>query len=224
MGTNTRTIEEDIMKNKRSFKFPALVVTIITVMIFAAAALQAQKTGFDKICPISFELSPSSILTTNCAAKVESDNAMLAIWLAQQRQKTGIIRVPIYGSEKVTKASSTVDFDVTYLKNPTLRLADGKEFIGWDDIIPVLTGPKGIIQNSTYIDVQSVHVDLEYVKGDDNIDFIAHVKTVLAYAPYDDPVTIQGVLCHQRICAWVPGPCPPPQQAVSPKASVAVLH
>ena len=36
--------------------------------------------------------------------------------------------------------------------------------------------------------------------GEPPVDMIAHIKTVLAYAPKDPPVTIEGLLPHRTIC------------------------
>jgi hypothetical protein len=38
----------------------------------------------------------------------------------------------------------------------------------------------------------------------DEIDLVAHVKTVLAHAPNDAPVRIAGALKHSKVCVWQP--------------------
>jgi hypothetical protein len=190
------------MRNVRLFKSGGVGIAIFAVALFAAAAFQTQKASYEKICPITFELSPDSILAKNCAAKVESDNAMLAVLLAQAR--------PNFMDGKTTLPQiGPGNFGDTYLSNPTLRLADGKKFVGWDKVLPEL---KGLIRNGTYIDVQSVRVCLGYATGHEDIDLVARVITVLAYATIDDPVTIEGALCHRKFCPWVAGPCPPPSR------------
>lgn len=105
-------------------------------------------------------------------------------------------------------------FTSTYLAEPKLTTEKGETVIG---IPAVLAELNRIILDSTYVDAQSVHVYLEYLPvgtsefsyinakyppkpGEELIDIVAHVKTVLAYAPYDAPVTIEGLLPHRKIC------------------------
>lgn len=196
------------MNTQRSTKRWAIGVAIAVLAVIAAAGIPAQKPSYEKICPITIEISPDSVLAKHCAAKVESDNALLAAFLIQLRQKIIIEKNP----QPVTTfpAELTPDnFVGTYLRHPVLTTAEGTTLDNWDAIIHYLGAPEGIIVNSTYIDVQSVHVYLEYLpdsKGD--VDFKAHVVTVLAYAPHDAPVTMSGTLCHSKLCVWEP--CPPP--------------
>ncbi len=105
-------------------------------------------------------------------------------------------------------------FTGTYLAEPKLTTEQGVTVIGLPAVLAELVR---IISNSTYVDAQSVHVYLEYLPfkstayneanakyppktPEDEIDIIAHIKTVLAYAPYDAPVTIEGLLPHRKVC------------------------
>ncbi|NTV79946.1 MAG: hypothetical protein HGA24_00775 [Candidatus Aminicenantes bacterium] len=102
----------------------------------------------------------------------------------------------------------------TYLEVPRLTTETGVIVEGLDAVIVELAR---IVASSTYVDAQSVHVGLEYLPfgspgyvdaqvkypakpGEEPVDIIAHVSTILAYAPYDDPVRIAGALPHRRVC------------------------
>ena len=104
----------------------------------------------------------------------------------------------------------------TYLEDPKLTTEEGITVIG---IAAVVVELKRIVSISTYVDAQSVHVALEYLpfksdeygaaqykypakNGEEPVDMIAHIKTVLAYAPKDAPVTIEGLLPHRTICFY----------------------
>ena len=103
----------------------------------------------------------------------------------------------------------------TYLEYPKLTTETGVTVEGLELVVAELVR---IVMNSTYVDAQSVHVALEYLpfksneydaaqlkypatkRGEEPVDMIAHIKTVLAYAPKDAPVTIEGLLPHRTIC------------------------
>jgi len=112
--------------------------------------------------------------------------------------------------------SKTVNpFSGTYLEDPKLTTEEGVTVVG---IAAVVVELDRIVSISTYVDAQSVHVALEYLpfqsneydaaqlkypatkRGEEPVDMIAHIKTVLAYAPKDAPVTIEGLLPHRTIC------------------------
>lgn len=158
-------------------------------------------------------------LQRNFAAHIEKTNADLAKKLAE-------LRLAILGSGK-TKPSYNEKkwfetfqkrFRGSYLKNPVLWGDDGKPYTGWDQIVPYLAG---IIPTTTYIGPQGVNVYLEYLPlmsqkyADQNknkikeiedlpneIDFLASIRTVLAYAPYDDPLEIGNAapIPHRKVC------------------------
>lgn len=102
----------------------------------------------------------------------------------------------------------------TYLEDPKLTTETGATVEGLEAVVAELVR---IVSSSTYVDAQSVHVALEYLpsnseeytaanrrypakKGEAPVDMIAHIKTVLAYAPKDAPATIEGLLPHRTIC------------------------
>ncbi len=102
----------------------------------------------------------------------------------------------------------------TYLADPSLTKENGETVTGLPAVIGELVR---IVEGSTYIDAQSVQVYLQYLpwkskefdeinakyplKPDKGpIDIIAHIHTVLAYAPYDDPVRISGTQGHRTVC------------------------
>lgn len=205
------------MKKERSIGWA--VAAFLTVALFAASAPQemtgvAPVTGTpvtvvpEKICPLTYSLSPGSLMSKRYAAKIERDNSKLSQLLAAYRGS-------VLEDKKFEKFDPTYwikQMDDTYLKNPTLTTETGSKLTGWREILPELLR---IINASTYIDVQSVHVQFEYLpygseeylrynrtatNPEDQIDFIGHVKTVLAYAPHDDPVTMEGNLPHRRTC------------------------
>lgn len=107
-------------------------------------------------------------------------------------------------------------FQGTYLAEPSLTKEDGETVTGLPAVIGELVR---IVEGSTYIDAQSVQVYLRYLPSNSTeyaningahpdknepakgpIDIIAHIHTVLAYAPYDDPVRISGKEPHRTVC------------------------
>lgn len=105
-------------------------------------------------------------------------------------------------------------FQGTYLADPSLTKENGQTVTGLPAVIAELVR---IVEGSTYIDAQSVQVYLQYLPSNSTayadinrahpdtqrkgpIDIIAHIYTVLAYAPYDDPVRISGTDGHRTIC------------------------
>jgi len=220
------------MKNERSLKFWAVAAMILAGFVFVAAALQdpmplaQSRPKPDKICPITFHLDPVTSLQKNFAAEIERTNAILAQSLARLRLAIlgDATKLPNY-SEKNTVLSFGDTFDTTYLKDPILWGDDGKLYKGWIEIIPYLAS---IIPGTTYLTPQSVNVYLEYLPINSNlhkmynrgiyvtptwdlkgpkdlegeIDFLASIRTVIAYAPYDDPMEIGNAapIPHRKIC------------------------
>ena len=105
-------------------------------------------------------------------------------------------------------------FRGTYLEDPSLTKENGETVTGLPAVIGELVR---IVEGSTYIDAQSVRVYLQYLPSNSTeyadinkahpdtykkgpIDIIAHIHTVLAYAPYDDPVSISGKDGHRTVC------------------------
>jgi hypothetical protein len=172
----------------------------------------------DKVCPITFHLDPVTTLQRNFAAHIEKTNAVLAQKLAGLRLAVlGTPRTPPDYNEKIYAAKFHGSFKSTYLKDPFLRGDDGKFYKGWVEIVPYLAK---IIPGTTFLTPQGVNVYLEYLplavqkspelplrlKGinvhPEEIDFLAYIKTVIAYAPYDDPMEIGNAapIPHRKIC------------------------
>jgi hypothetical protein len=212
------------MKNKRSLQLWGVAASVLAIAVFTAALLSAPREDYEKVRPFSVELCPTSDLVKNCAAKVESDNVKLAQFLSDFRtevaafnKKQETVRPenrPAFNAMDWWKSYSKTanPFTGTYLQTPKLTTEEGTTLGVWEEILNKLAE---IIGNSTYIDAQSVHVCLEYLPygsakfrtyntGWDDVDFIAHIKTVLAYAPEDDPVTMEGELRHRKTCVYEP--------------------
>ncbi|MCJ7484913.1 MAG: hypothetical protein MUQ25_01925 [Candidatus Aminicenantes bacterium] len=180
----------------------------------------------EKVCPITFHLDPVTSLQRNVAAAIEKTNAVLAQKLAGLRTSIlGNRRVAPDYNEKIWVNNFRHVFKSTYLKDPLLWGDDGKKYQGWDQIVPYL---KNLMPMTTYINPQSVNVYLEYlpVKSEkhisynrgiyktpvwdmkalkdlgDEIDFLASIRTVIAYAPYDDPMEIgnSAPIPHRKVC------------------------
>jgi hypothetical protein len=195
---------------------------------------------YEKICPISFHLYPGTKLESSCAAKVEKDNAKLSAFLSAARtsealegyrEAVGAVLAvkglaPAERAARIDGLSRLLapwraefarvnPFAGTYLEHPKLTTETGAVVVGVEAVVAELAR---IVAVSTYVDAQSVRVDLEYLPfggpeyrmaqvkyppakpGDEPVDMIAHITTVLAYAPHDDPVLIEGLLPHRRVC------------------------
>jgi len=220
------------MKNERSLKFWAVAAMILAGFVFVAAALQdpmplaQSRPKPDKICPITFHLDPATSLQKNFAAHIEKTNADLAKKLVELRVLLSHPNKENLKTELADFASTCkTDFEGTYLKNPVLWGDDGKTYPGWGAIVNYLGA---IMPSTTYLGVQSVHVYLEYLPINSNlhkmynkgiyvtptwdlkgpkdlegeIDFLASIRTVIAYAPYDDPMEIGNAapIPHRKIC------------------------
>lgn len=193
--------------------------------IVALAVLMAAQVAFppgapkpEKISPITFHLDPRSPLETGLAPKIEAANAKLAMLLAELRSG----RRP--SDEEITSR-----FGSTYLANPILWDEGGKVHTGWFGREGVLDCLARLARDSSFIQPQSVQVYLEYLpfKSDafkkanprleldkiktiadaveawsGAIDFLVNIRTVLAYAPYDDAPIIGNAeaLGHRTIC------------------------
>lgn len=214
------------MKNKRLFEFSAAAVAVVAVALFAAAAFQASgpmpltplKPKPEKLCPITFHLDPVTSLQKNFATAIEKTNADLAKKLVEFRAILSHAKKEDLKSALVDFAGTCQrDFEGTYLKKPVLWGDDGKTYTGWGAITNYLGA---IMPSTTYLSVQGVHVYLEYLPiksekyetfnrgikdlGDlpNEIDFLASIRTVLAYASYDDPLEIgnESPIPHRKIC------------------------
>jgi len=206
------------VKSERSIKFWGVAVAIVAIAVFAASGFQGRRFRFEKVSPISFVFSQDSDLVKNCAAKIEKDNVKLSKFLSDLREVIQTATKERKSFDPAAWAKSHPNpFAGTYLDKMKLTTEDGTTLTVWEDIVAALTA---VINKSTYIDAQSVHVKLEYLvyksprylkeNGNtapaltDEFDFIAHIKTVLAYAPQDDPLTAEGELRHRKTCVYEP--------------------
>ena len=221
---NKTVYQEGKMKNGRSLKFWAVAAAIVAVFVFVASALvdpiplSQSRPKSEKVCPITFHLDPVTPLQTNFAAAIEKTNADLAKQLSGLR--TLIIQTnPDDLKLRLAEFARTCQeiFDKTYLKKPVLWAEDGKTYVGWTAITNFLAA---LMPSTTYIVPQSVDVYLEYLQLKsakyaalnggikdlkdlaDEIDFLASIRTALAYAPYDDPIRVgnESPIPHRKVC------------------------
>jgi hypothetical protein len=215
---NSTITEEGKMKRHRVIRLAGALILLAAAFGIAQSPPRTSPS-YEKICPISFELYPGTLLEKNYAAKIEKDNALLSVFLGDLREaanaatkgKTDLVLSNWYRTYLRTDGHVN-PFERTYLADPKLTTEEG---ITVEGVSNVLNELYGIISKSTYIAAQSVHVYLEYLPymsddyraknppgtpEDKIIDIIAHIKTVLAYAPLDPPVTIEGALPHRKVC------------------------
>jgi hypothetical protein len=216
------------MKDGRSFKIWSVGAAVIALSLLAAAALWGQ-TAFvsqgpkpEKICPITFVLDPVTSLQQRFATDTEKANADLAVILVALRSG-----VPI---PELAQRCATL-FASTYLARPILWTESstrvppqgfpGKEYQFWEEVLGYLKVKVIETDKAIYLHPQSVRVYLEYLplenqtgaymreksvdlKGisPNDIDFLANIRTVLAYAPYDDPLIIGNAapVPHRKVC------------------------
>ena len=216
------------MKNGRSFKIWSVGAAVVALSLLAAAASWGQ-TAFvsqgpkpEKICPITFVLDPVTSLQQRFATDTEKANADLAGILVELR---GDVSIPVLAQKCATL------FTGTYLARPVLWTESGtrvppqgfpgKEYQFWEEVLGYLKSKVIETDKAIYLHPQSVRVYLEYLplehqtdaymhekfvelKGcpSNEIDFLANIRTVLAYAPYDDPLIIGNAapVPHRKIC------------------------
>jgi hypothetical protein len=116
--------------------------------------------------------------------------------------------------------SRQAKFAKTYLDSPVLWEGGSIRGKGWNEIIRYLG--ESVIPYTTYIHPQTVNVYLEYlplsmrIEGyivgkrtvnlrgfkPEDVDFLAMIRTVITYAPYDDPMEIgnERPIPHRTIC------------------------
>jgi hypothetical protein len=209
------------MSKERGLTIWGIAVVILALGGLAAATLQDAavmrpvKPKPAKICPINFILDPVTTLQQHYAADIEKTNARLSQDFSFFRDE--IIRKSLDFDAFVARCQRT--YQGTYLERPVLWGDDGNEYKGWDRISKYLAS---VIPHTTYIHPQGVNVYLEYLPPDmqtedylvnkrsvnlrgyrpDEVDFLAMIRTVIAYAPYDDPMEIgnEGPIPHRKIC------------------------
>jgi len=215
------------MKNGRSFKIWSVGAAVVALSLLAAAARQdpgaftPQRPKPAKLCPITFHLDPTTSLQARLAADTEKTNANLATKLSGFRES-----LPAYppgtADRKLWLAHLAGEYDLffsgTYLAHPILLGEDGLEHRGWHNILDYLSA---VIPGTTYIVPQGVNVYLEYLPLENqndtyligravkisgfkasDIDFLASIRTVIAYAPFDPPMEIrnESLIPHRKIC------------------------
>lgn len=215
------------MKNGRSFKIWSVGAAVVALSLLAAAALQdagvftPQRPKPAKLCPITFHLDPTTSLQARLAADTEKTNGNLATRLSGFRESLPA-HPPGTADSKLWLAHLAAEYDDffagTYLAHPILLGEDGLEHRGWHSILDYLST---VIPGTTYIVPQCVNVYLEYLPLENqneaylasravrfsgfrasDIDFLASIRTVIAYAPYDPPMEIrnESLIPHRKIC------------------------
>lgn len=180
-----------------------------------------QRPKPDKVCPITFHLDPTTSLQVRLAADTEKTNAKLATKLSDFRESLPA-HPPGTPDWKLWLAQLAGEYDAlfagTYLARPVLLGEDGLVHRGWHSILEYLST---VVPGTTYIVPQGVNVYLEYLplehqtdaylasrgvrlsgfKASD-IDFLASIRTVIAYAPYDPPMDVrnESLIPHRKIC------------------------
>jgi hypothetical protein len=205
-----------------------IAIAVVAFGILAAAATQtpaafvSQGPKPGKICPITFILEPMTSLQQTFARDTEEANADLAVILVELRKG-----VPI--PELVKRCLDK--FAGTYLAVPVLWTESGatvtpeksaaNAYERWEKILDYLKAMVLGKAQATYVSPQSVRAYLEYLplerqtasymaaksvdlKGTPpgDVDFLVNIRTVLAYAPYDDPLIIgnESPIPHRKIC------------------------
>lgn len=212
------------MNEKKSTKLRMIAIAVIAGTVLAGAALQDPtvvtpvKPKPEKLCPITFHLFPSTSLQGRFARDIEDTNAQLAQDLVNWRTAKALM--PGYEADMAKLIDSLEDtYAKTYLAHPVLWDESGIPHVGWELILEYLAT---VLHKATYIHPQSVNVYLEYLPPDmqtgaylvgkrsvnlgtyqpGDVDFLAMIRTVIAYAPYDDPMEIGNELAipHRKVC------------------------
>jgi len=208
------------MKIRRSSLLSAVLVLAVAAGLLAFAGAQVRPKP-EKLCPITFHLEPTT-LQAGYSRQIEKTNAMLAQDLVDLRDNRAFMGGKI-SDDLVSEYEKK--YQRTYLAFPVLWDEGGEAHTGWRQVLTVLSA---ILGKATFIQPQAVDVSMEYVPLKDRndvffktkmaatlerrgkrlwfnsreIDFLASIRTVLAYAPYDDPVMIgnESPSPHQNVC------------------------
>lgn len=195
---------------------------VVAAVVLTGAALQDApdlnlvKPKPDKLCPITFHLDPVTTLQARFARDIEHTNADFAVLLAMLRTaiENKTLNIESMASQCQAKYAKT------YLEQPVLWEGGKIRSKGWLEIVQYLG--TSVIPHTTYIHPQTVNVYLEYLPlserveryivgkrsvnlhgfKPEEIDFLAMIRTVIAYAPYDDPMEIgnEGPIPHRTVC------------------------
>ena len=206
----------------------AIVAAVVSAGVLMAAARQdpsvipQARPKPEKLCPITFHLDPTT-LQSGYSRHVERVNARLAQDLVDLRNRAALYDPKLREglAEEYAKLYSG-----TYLAFPVLWDEHGEAHTGWFQVLSWLATALPV---ATFIHPQAVNVFMEYLplanrteaylktklaatmkqRGRTelwfdyrNVDFLASIRTVLAFAPYDDPVQIgnEDPSPHQNIC------------------------
>jgi len=211
------------MNVKRASLGGAVFVLAVSACVLAVATAQVRPKPA-KLCPITFHLDPST-LQAGYARQIEMTNARLAQDLVTLRSNLAFMSGKV-SAELVSGFEH--DYRGTYLAFPVLWDEKGVAHTGWGEVLTYLAT---ILPKATFIQPQAVNVYMEYIplrdrteakfrerlastlakriKSSDplwfrpgDIDFLASIRTVLAYAPYDDPIELgnEDPSPHQNLC------------------------
>jgi len=206
----------------------AIVAAVVSAGVLMAAAPSGPSAAAqtapkpEKLCPITFHLDPTT-LQAGYSRHVEKVNARLAQDLVDLRNRAALYDPKLREglAEEYAKLYSG-----TYLAFPVLWDEHGEAHTGWFQVLSWLATALPV---ATFIHPQAVNVFMEYLplanrteaylktklaatmkqRGRTelwfdyrNVDFLASIRTVLAFAPYDDPVQIgnEDPSPHQNIC------------------------
>lgn len=208
------------MSEKRSGKLWVIAIAAVALGALAAAALEGQmaveKAKPEKLCPITFHLNPVTTLQTRFSADIEKTNAKLAQTLVDMRK---CLATADTKDDEELLAECKIGYAGTYLANPVLWDESGKPHQGWPEILKHFAT---IMPRATFIHPQAVNVYLEYLPlanqtpeylmkrlgtsrlwfEPQEVDFLADIRTVVAYAPFDDPLAMGNAvpIPHKKIC------------------------
>lgn len=210
------------MKIKRSSCLLVIAAVAAAAVAGALAAAGQVPPKPEKICPITFVLEPMTTLQQRFARDTEKANAGLAVILVELRKGTSV-------PDLAQKCAA--EFAESYLASPMLWTETGapvppegfrgKEHERWEKILEYLKSMVLGKAQATYLAPQSAYVYLEYLPLENQtayylaqkrvdlkgvppgeVDFLANIRTVLAYAPHDDPLLIgnESPIPHRKVC------------------------
>lgn len=210
------------MNTRKATKLWMISGAVVASVVLAGAALQDApdlvlvRPKPEKLCPITFHLDPVTLLQARFARDIEHTNADLAVVLAMLRRTKSDPPINIEGMVAEWRGK----FAKTYLESPVLWDGERIRAKGWNEILSYLG--TSVIPHTTYIHPQTVNVYLEYLPQTmrtedyivgkrfanirdikpEEIDFLAMIRTVIAYAPYDDPLEIgnERPIPHRTVC------------------------
>jgi hypothetical protein len=210
------------MDDKGITRIGMVVIVVVIGAVLAGATLQDRGGSVsvlpapEKLCPITFHLYPVTSLQANFAADIEKTNATLAQMLVKLRTAS----LPDADAKSTFVKALNDAFRGSYLAKPVLIDENRKPVFGWEAILTYLQTT--IMPKAIYIHPQAVNVYLEYLPLDkqtpahlkerlgvtdlkfnpNEVDFLATIRTVIAFAPFDPPMEIgnEDPIPHRKIC------------------------